>query len=280
MVPTYLISRLIRQYAKVALGGDGGDELFGGYPHHCWVQHQNRLRYITPHPLRPLLFKAATKFLPAGFKGRNYILGCLSKLPYSIAQVNIYFDSMMRQRLLNPVWSEANLSHTSPEFYKADLCFSTDTPLQMATSVDFLTYLTEDILVKVDRASMLTSLEIRSPYLDHRIIEFAFGQVPDKLRATLRKRKILPCHLAKNILPKKLDLKRKQGFTMPLHQWFKGRWGNYFEEILREADSNLFDQTVIRQLIDYQKRGFLNSQRLFALVIFELWRRNYGIRTN
>ena len=280
MVPTYLISRLIRQHATVALGGDGGDELFGGYPHHCWVQHQNRLRCFTPSLLRPLMFKAASKLLPAGLKGRNYIMGCLSELPFSIAQINIYFDTIMRQRLLNPVWSEANLSSTSPEFYKADLCVSAGTPLQMATSVDFLTYLTEDILVKVDRASMLTSLEIRSPYLDHRIIEFAFRQVPDNLRATLHKRKILPCRLAESLLPKQLDLKRKQGFTMPLHQWFKGRWGTYFEEVLREADSSLFDQTVIRQLINYQKRGFLNSQRLFALVIFELWRRNYRIRIN
>ena len=280
MVPTYLISRLIRQHATVALGGDGGDELFGGYPHHCWVQHQNRLRYLTPHPLRPLMYKAAGKLIPPGFKGRNYILGCLSELPYSIAQVNTYFDAGTRQRLLAPVWSKANLGKTSPESYKAALCDSTGTPLQMATSVDFLTYLPEDILVKVDRASMLASLEIRSPYLDHRIIEFAFRQVPDKFRATLRKRKILPCRLAKSLLPKQLDLKRKQGFTMPLHQWFKGSWGTYFEQVLREADSNLFDQTIIRQLINYQRHGFLNSQRLFALVIFELWRRNYGIRYN
>ena len=280
MVPTYLISRLIRQHATVALGGDGGDELFGGYPHHCWVQHQNRLRCFTPHPLRPLMYKAAGKLFPPGLKGRNYILGCLSELPYSIAQVNTYFDAGLRQRLLAPVWSKANLAQTSPESYKAALCDSTGTPLQMATSVDFLTYLPEDILVKVDRASMLTSLEIRSPYLDHRMIEFAFRQVPDNLRATLRKRKILPCRLAKNLLPKQLDLKRKQGFTMPLHQWFKGSWGTYFEQVLREADNNLFDQTVIHQLINYQRRGFLNSQRLFALVIFELWRRNYGIRYN
>jgi asparagine synthase (glutamine-hydrolysing) len=280
MVPTYLISRLIRQHATVALGGDGGDELFGGYPHHCWVQHQNRLRCFTPQPLRPLMYKAAGKLLPPGLKGRNYILGCLSELPYSIAQINTYFDAGMRQRLLAPVWSKANLGQTSPESYKAALCDSTATPLQMATSVDFLTYLPEDILVKVDRASMLTSLEIRSPYLDHRIIEFAFRQVPDNFRATLRKRKIIPCRLAKSLLPKELDLKRKQGFTMPLHQWFKGSWGTYFEQVLREADSSLFDQTVIRQLINYQRRGFLNSQRLFALVIFELWRRNYGIRYN
>ncbi|MBC8488016.1 MAG: asparagine synthase (glutamine-hydrolyzing) [Bacteroidetes bacterium] len=280
MVPTYLISRLIRQHATVALGGDGGDELFGGYPHHCWVQHQKHLRYFAPHPLRPLMFKAAGKLIPPGFKGRNYILGSLSELPYSIAQINTYFDPGMRQRLLAPVWSKANLGQTSPESYKAALCDSTDTPLQMATSVDFLTYLPEDILVKVDRASMLTSLEIRSPYLDHRMIEFAFRQVPDNFRATLRKRKILPCLLAKSLLPKQLDLKRKQGFTMPLHQWFKGNWGTYFEQVLREADSSLFDQTVIRQLINYQRRGFLNSQRLFALVIFELWRRNYGIRYN
>ncbi|MCP4613435.1 MAG: asparagine synthase (glutamine-hydrolyzing) [Planctomycetes bacterium] len=280
MVPTYLISRLIRQHATVALGGDGGDELFGGYPHHCWVQHQNRLRYLAPPPLRPLMRKAAGKLLPPGLKGRNYILGCLSELPYSIAQVNTYFDAGMRQRLLAPVWSEANLGETSPESYKAALCDSTGTPLQMATSVDFLTFLPEDILVKVDRASMLTSLEIRSPYLDHRIVDFAFRQVPDKFRATLRKRKILPCHFAKGLLPKQLDLKRKQGFTMPLHQWFKGSWGTYFEQVLQEADSSLFDQKVIRQLINYQRWGFLNSQRLFALVIFELWRRNYGIQLN
>lgn len=280
MVPTYLISRLIRQHATVALGGDGGDELFGGYPHHCWVQQQKHLRYFAPPSLRPLMCKAAGKLLPPGLKGRNYILGCLSELPYNIAQVNTYFDAGMRQRLLAPVWSKANLGQTSPESYKAALCDSTSTPLQMATSVDFLTYLPEDILVKVDRASMLTSLEIRSPYLDHRIIEFAFRQVPDNFRATLRKRKILPCRLAKSLLPKQLDLKRKQGFTMPLHQWFKGSWGTYFEQVLREADSSLFDQTVIRQLINYQRRGFLNSQRLFALVIFELWRRHYGIRYN
>ncbi len=278
MVPTYLISRLIRQHATVALGGDGGDELFGGYPHHCWVQQQKYLRYFTPHPLRALMYRAAGKLLPPGLKGRNYILGCLSELPYSIAQVNIYFDAGMRRRLLAPVWSEANLGRMSPESYKAARCDSTGTPLQLATSVDFLTYLPEDILVKVDRASMLTSLEVRSPYLDHRIIEFAFQQVPDNFRAGLRERKILPCRLAKSLLPKQLDLKRKQGFTMPLHQWFKGSWGTYFEQVLREADSNLFDQTVIRQLIDYQRRGFLNSQRLFTLVIFELWRRHYGIQ--
>lgn len=280
MIPTYLISRLIRQHATVALGGDGGDELFGGYPHHCWVQHQNYLRYFTPPPLRPLMFKAISKFLPTGLKGRNYILGCFSDLPYNIAQINIFFDSMMRRRLLNPVWSMANLERASPELYKADLCVKTGTPLQMATSVDFLTYLPEDILVKVDRASMLTSLEIRSPFLDHRIIEFAFQEVPDNLRATLHKRKVLPCLLAKNLLPKELNLKRKQGFTLPLHQWFKGRWGAYFEQVLREADKSLFDQDTIRKLINYQCRGFLNSQRLFALVIFELWRRNYGIKFN
>jgi asparagine synthase (glutamine-hydrolysing) len=244
------------------------------------VQQQNYLRHFTPTPIRPLIFKTASKFLPTGLKGRNYILGCLSDLPCNIAQINIFFDSMMRRRLLNPVWSEANLEQTSPELYKAGLCVPTNTPLQLATSVDFLTYLPEDILVKVDRASMLTSLEIRSPYLDHRIIEFAFKQVPDNLRATLRQRKVLPRLLAKNLLPKQLDLKRKQGFTIPLHQWFKGRWGTYFEQVLREADRNLFDQTTISELLDYQRRGLLNSQRLFALVIFELWRRHYKIQFN
>jgi asparagine synthase (glutamine-hydrolysing) len=277
MIPTYLVSRLIRQHAKVALGGDGGDELFGGYQHHSWVQQQQCLRGFIPHQIAKMVSKGATKLMPHGMKGRNYILGCLSDLQHNIAQANIYFDSAMRQRLLAPVWPNANFAQNRPEAYKVALCRSNATPLQLSTSVDFVTYLPEDIMVKVDRASMLTSLEIRSPFLDHRIIEFAFNEIPDKLRATLWERKILVRKIAQQLLPPQLNLKRKQGFSIPLQEWFKGRVGNYFEQVLRQTDNHIFNQTVINKLIQNQHRGFLNSQRLFSLVIFELWRTFYKI---
>ena len=276
MVPTYLVSKMIRQHATVALGGDGGDELFGGYPHHSWIQQQGRIRGFVPDPMLKLLKNAFGAICPPGIKGRNYILGCLSDLPGNIAQINTFFDIATRQKLLANAGLNEEFSYALPEAYKMALCKLGGSPLQLATQVDFRTYLPEDILVKVDRASMLTSLELRSPFLDHRIIEFAFGQVPDNLRATSNERKILLRRLAERLLPSQLDLNRKQGFSIPLHEWFKGEWGSYCQQVLLDDDS-LFDRKAIQQMLENQKRGFLNSHRLFALMIFELWRRHYRI---
>jgi asparagine synthase (glutamine-hydrolysing) len=152
--------------------------------------------------------------------------------------------------------------------------------LQKMTAADFKTYLPEDILVKVDRASMLASLEVRAPFLDYRIIEFAFGRVPDRLRATPSERKVLLKNLARRVLPTDFDLRRKQGFSLPLHTWFSGEWGKYIREVLTEAPTELYSPRVINQLFQEQQRGFGNSQRLFNLAILELWRREYDVRLN
>ncbi|HQI75095.1 MAG TPA: asparagine synthase-related protein, partial [Candidatus Latescibacteria bacterium] len=146
-----------------------------------------------------------------------------------------------------------------------------------ATAVDFTTYLADDILVKVDRASMLTSLEARAPWLDYRIVEMAFGCVPDTLRAARGQRKILPRRLAARVLPAGLDLDRKQGFALPLRSWFKGDWGRYIEGVLSEADTGLFSRAAVRRLLAAQRHGLANEQRLFALTMFELWRREYKV---
>ncbi|MCP4378578.1 MAG: asparagine synthase (glutamine-hydrolyzing) [bacterium] len=277
MIPTYLVCRLIRQHATVALGGDGGDELFGGYPRHSWIQQQQRLRRFFPPPLRQLARKTAQWMIRPGRKGRNYILGALSSLPQSIAQMNIYCDESLRRRLLAPISSRQSPQHRSPENYRVDLCETGRTPLQIATSVDFRTYLPEDILVKVDRSSMLTSLEVRAPFLDHRLVEFAFARVGDSLRATSGARKILSRRLAGGLLPPQLDLQRKQGFSLPLQEWFKGKWGDYCRDVLSETDTNLFDRDTIDTLISDQQRGRFNTQRIFALTVFELWRRRYDV---
>jgi asparagine synthase (glutamine-hydrolysing) len=273
MVPTYLISRLIRREATVALGGDGGDELFGGYPHHCWLQEQAGVRRLLPVPVRRMI-GAAGRRLPLGFKGRNYVLGLSLDVPGSIAQFNLYFDAAARRRLLRR--DPASGNGCSPESFKAALCLRGGSVLEQATAVDFQTYLVDDILVKVDRASMLASLEVRAPWLDPRIIEFAFG-LPDRLRATSRDRKVLLRALASRILPQSLDLTRKQGFSLPLDAWFKGDWGRFVADVLREADPALFDRRAIDALLTAQRRGLGNTQRLFALTMFELWRRQYRV---
>jgi len=276
MVPTYLVSKLIRREATVALGGDGGDELFGGYYQHSWVQQQGRTGDWIPRPLQRLARSAVSRLLPVGTTGRNYALGLTAPSPYNIVQFNVMFDADARRRLLAPLGVRI-ANQGGPEAYKAALCGDRATALQQATALDFRTYLVDDILTKVDRASMLCSLEVRAPFLDARLIEFAFASVPDRLRATARERKVLARMLAARVLPADLDLTRKQGFALPLAKWFKGDWGRFIEDVLTDREATLFDRRVVRQLLAGQRMGFSNTQRLFALTMIELWRRHYGI---
>ena len=275
MVPTYLVSRLIRQHATVALGGDGGDELFGGYLRYSWFQHYKRLRPWLVGPFR-VWGHAIVERLPVGLRGRNYLLRLTARDFRESLAAPVHFDARLRQNLLT---SGTRRGTPAPETYKMALVGSNGhTVLQEATALDFMTYLVEDILVKVDRASMLNSLEVRAPWLDYRIIEFAFGRLPDVLRATETERKILPRRLAQRLLPSALDLKRKQGFALPLNSWFKGDWGTFIQSVLHEADPQLFDRRTIQRLIESQRRGYANNmERLFALTMFELWRREYGV---
>jgi asparagine synthase (glutamine-hydrolysing) len=274
MIPTYLISRLIRREATVALGGDGGDELFGGYPYYSWLQAQARIRRMLPVPVRRVV-QSVGEQLPVGFRGRNYVLGIGLDACGSAAHANIYFDAATRRRLLRHE-PAASAGGRSPESFKMGLCRADGTVLQQATALDFQTFMVDDILVKVDRASMLASLEVRAPWLDPRIIEFAF-RLPDRLRATAGARKVLMRALAAKVLPASLELRRKQGFTLPLDAWFKGEWGRYLEDVLHEADPALFDRRTIDGLIAAQRRGLANTHRLFALAFFELWRRHYRV---
>jgi asparagine synthase (glutamine-hydrolysing) len=142
---------------------------------------------------------------------------------------------------------------------------------------DSIHYLPNDILVKIDRASMLNSLEVRAPFLDYRLIEFAFGKVPSNLKATHRDKKILLKHLTERLLPPQFDRQRKQGFSIPLTQWLKaGPFRELFWSILTDSQC-LFDRQTVQSLLRGQDRGRSNGERLFALVLFELWRKEYKV---
>jgi asparagine synthase (glutamine-hydrolysing) len=149
--------------------------------------------------------------------------------------------------------------------------------LQRDTRMDFENYLPEDILVKVDRSSMLVSLETRAPFLDVRILEFAFGSVPSRLKATSTERKILLKRLSKKVLPPEFDPNRKQGFSIPLPAWLKkGSWRDFFSSVLLDPNCT-FDRRAVTDLISGHGMGRNNSERLFGLTVFELWRRAYCI---
>lgn len=273
MIPTFLVSQLVREHCTVALGGDGGDELFGGYSHYSRLQWmQNKLGWI-PSPLRKGIALTAEKLLPVGFKGRNWLQGLSADLHRGLPLIASCFDATTRERLLatRPGWSlvaESLLKDRVP--VHCDL-------LQRVTRMDFSNYLAEDILVKVDRASMLNSLEVRAPLLDYRLIEFAFGKVPSHLKATPTEKKILLKRLTERVLPPEFDRQRKQGFSIPLAEWLKaGAFRKLFLEVLHDPKCS-FNVSTVDGLLHGQDRGRNNSEKLFALVLFELWRREYKV---
>ncbi|GIW93675.1 MAG: asparagine synthetase B [Pirellulaceae bacterium] len=275
MLPTFMVARLIRRHATVALGGDGGDELFAGYPHHSYMLQASRWRRFLPKKLCAIGRSAVRRVVPPGVRGRNALLALLSDADRAAAQFNMYFDAGTRDALLEPLRKQVPAAEC--EEWKQQLAQPFTTPLAKVTAADFLSYLPEDILVKVDRASMLTSLEVRAPFLDKHVVEFAFGRVPDHLKADGQQRKILTRRLAARLLPADLDLTRKQGFSIPLDSWFQTTWGPFMCDVLAELPAELFSRAAVARLIRRQQRGWHNAHRLFALTILGLWLKQYRI---
>ena len=273
MIPTFLVSQLVRQHCTVALGGDGGDELFGGYGHYSRLQWMQKNLGAIPLPLRNGIALAAEKLLPVGIKGRNWLQGLGGDLEKGLPLMASCFDATTRGCLLA---AQSGWYAQAEDVLRSRLPVHPDL-LQRATRMDFSNYLAEDILVKVDRASMLNSLELRAPLLDYRVIEFAFGKVPSHLKATAQDKKILLKRLTARVLPPEFDRQRKQGFSIPLGEWLKGgAFKALFNEVLRDPECS-FDAGTVDGLLRGQDRGRSNSERLFALVLFELWRREYGV---
>jgi len=273
MLPTYMVSELISGQCKVALGGDGADELFGGYGHHSGVLKLHKRVSFLPKYIRNSIAYLSDNYLPVGFKGREYFRSIGVDFQSGLPWLATYFDSKSRKKLMSSVsgWGGG------AEELAYSRTVSQNDLLQRATRTDFSNYLPEDILVKVDRASMLNSLEVRSPFLDRRIIEFAYGKVPSRLKATVNDKKILLKRLTERILPPEFDRNRKQGFSIPLAKWLEqGEFRSLFYDVLLDSQS-IFDGHYVKTLLHNQDRGYGNGERLFGLVLFELWRREYSV---
>jgi asparagine synthase (glutamine-hydrolysing) len=224
-----------------------------------------------PLGLRKLAAVAGDMALPTGFRGRNWIQALAVDFNTRLPSVAAHFSASERRALMGPDWqTPADAIREMRVPVAPDL-------LQRVTRMDFENYLPEDILVKVDRASMLASLEMRAPLLDFRIAEFAFGKVPTRLKASFSERKILLKRLSKRVLPPQFDPDRKQGFSIPLPTWLKaGPWRDFVSDVLLDPKST-FDRRAVSDLIDGHGKRRNNSERLFGLTVFELWRRAYGI---
>lgn len=274
MVPTFIISKLVREHCKVALGGDGGDELFGGYAKYNRHLHSARRLAFLPQLFRTSLASLAETVLPVGFRGRNFLQQLATDFDKTLPLDGVHFDRSGRR----------SLTKGGPGYDSiAEDVWSRRVPLvsdmvQRATRHDFENYLPEKILVKVDRASMLNSLEVRAPFLDYQLVEFAFSNVPSLLKVSLNERKILLKKFAARLLPPDFDVQRKQGFSIPLASWLEsGPWREFFHDVLTDTASTTFDRKAVASLLAGQAKGYSNSERLFSLVLLELWRKEYQI---
>ncbi len=269
MIPTFLVSQLVRQHCIVALGGDGGDELFGGYGHYDRLLILQKNAAKIPNIIRTSLSFLSEKYLPVGFKGRVWLQSLNQDLNNGLPLIASYFDTKTRKSLLE----KGNF--TNVDSVRKKLFPSNSDIIQRATRMDFLTYLPEDILVKVDRASMLNSLEVRAPMLDFRIIEFAFSKVPTSLKTTTSNRKIILKKLVAKVLPESFDQQRKQGFGVPIGDWFrKGEWNTFLKETLLNSRDPIFNVDIVKKIIEGHEKGYNNTERLFGLLMFELWRKD------
>ncbi len=270
--PTYLISNLISKYCKVALSGDGGDELFGGYDHYQHLMKRKIfLQYFPTSIIKNL--SILSKVLPIGMKGHNFFESMRFDLNKSAPYTVSIFSQNIRQKLLKKF---ENYKNVAEEIYQEKMIFNKDL-IQRVTRMDFENYLPEDILVKVDRASMLNSLEIRSPMLDCNVIDFAFRSIPSVFKVSAKEKKIILKKLASKVLPNNFNKDRKQGFSIPLDYWLKkGELRDLFWDTLT-SENCAFDKKSILNILKGQDQGRSNSERLLSLVQFELWKKNHKI---
>jgi asparagine synthase (glutamine-hydrolysing) len=273
-IPTYMVSKLAASSVKVALSGDGGDELFAGYEKYM-VDGRERTRIALPRSARNLL-ESASRRMPAGMRGLNFLRH------RSLDGAARYLDASTLFRhddlgdLFQPEFSEL-LAPFEPWREKAACLESNHHWLSRLQQSDIQNYLPLDILTKVDRMSMAHSLETRVPLLDHKLVEFA-ATIPPEFQIEGGVTKSVLKRAMGGILPEGIVNRRKQGFAVPLGYWFRGKLGAYAHDLLlgsRTRQRGLFQPRTIENLLQQQKRGRDLDLHLWTLMSFELWARTF-----
>jgi len=266
--PTYLMSKAIRTKCKVALGGDGADEVFGGYERYSNLLQLKKKADSIPLFLRKSLGKVVENILPIGAKGRHSLMELGQDMSLSPPEVPSLFLESELKELLKPDYSRW-IQENKKEFeYSKDSTW-TDRLLE----IDFKTYLPDNILTKVDRASMLAGLEVRAPFLDRRVLDFAHG-LPSNWKVTERERKVILKKLAEKRLPRNWNTERKQGFVPPLEHWLQEKeWKELIQTYLLDQTS-FFNPKFIRSLLQGQEKGRFNKRRIYALLVISIHSRS------
>ena len=278
-IPTFMVSKLARDHVTVALSGDGGDELFAGYTHYV-VQESRRAFSALPKALRAGVMRPLSYRLPHGAWGRNYLHNIsLDPIDRYLDSLS-YFTGLSKKSLYTSEFRRAlqTTDRVGRSFREYAARVKTNEPLDQLLYIDGKTYLPGDILTKVDRMSMATSLEVRVPLLDHKLIEFV-TRVPASLKLAGTETKQLLKRVAKDLIPAEILDRPKQGFGMPLEEWINRQLRDQIRDILNEPltrQRGYVNYDYVDLILDEHQKGRRDhSQPLWSLWIFELWQRRY-----
>jgi asparagine synthase (glutamine-hydrolysing) len=288
LFPTFLVSRMASEHVKVVLTGDGGDELFGGYDAYQAEALAGKWATIMPD----VAARAADRILslvPPSDKKKGLVnkaqrfVNGLAHAPASIAQYRwmTFLSPASKARLYAPQFREALLSSDVYEPVRTALARPrVDDLLNRQLYADLSIYLADDILVKVDRMSMATSLETRAPFLDQDVMELAFS-MPGHLKIRDGRRKHVVKEALAGLLPDSILNRSKEGFSIPMKQWLRKELRPMMERLLapeRLASRGIVDSSEARRLVDEHCSGRANHAHvLFSLMVFERWAEEFAI---
>jgi len=279
-VPTYYVARETRKHVTVALNGDGGDESFAGYERYAAMQLAENYRKV-PKFVRQSL-NVGAGLIPTSELGRSRLrsgkrfleAASLPKVDRYLRWVSI-FDAAAKSSLYSDSFkSETTLGYAKsvlePWFLRANGSGFVDASLL----ADLMTYLPNDLLVKVDIATMAVSLEARSPFLDHHVIEFA-ASLPERFKLRGLTTKYLLKKVLRKLLPSENLDRRKMGFGVPIGHWFRGKMQPFLREVIlseKALNRGLFRPETVRQLVEQHTEGKRDySHQLWSLLMLELW---------
>lgn len=280
-IPTYYVARETRKYVTVALNGDGGDESFAGYERYAAMRLAERYFHL-PAIVRESFINKVVDLLPSSEAKRSRIRDAKRFLrAASLPRVERYlrwvsvFDRVAKQDLYSLEFqNETKDVHAVDTLYRWFANANGAGIVDASLLTDIMTYLPNDLLVKVDIATMAVSLEARSPFLDHHVIEFA-ASLPENLKLRGLTTKYLLKRVLRKLLPVENLERRKMGFGVPIGHWFRGRLQPFLRETLLAEKSlhrGLFQPAHVESLVELHTRGERDyAHQLWTLLMLELW---------